>query len=173
MAGESLEREIKRRVEEMGFEFVELEQAGNKARPILRLYLDLPGVRPGEPGISLEECARVSRALEPFLDAREDLSERYVLEVSSPGVERPLVRRGDWERFAGQEVNVRGKAVLAERARRLQGTLLGLRGDEGAEEKVVLRLEDGSEAEFPLADVDRANLVFRWERKGKGGASAE
>ena len=157
---ESLEREVERRVEEAGFEMVELERAGSQARPILRLYVDRPDSEPGKPGVSLDECARLSRLLEPFLDARDDLSDRYVLEVSSPGVERPLVRPRDWERFAGQEVAVKGRDTLAGRAKRLQGELLGLRGD-----AVALRLEGGDEVEFPLADVQRANLVYRWDRK--------
>ena len=158
-----LARAIEEQVEAMGLEMVELEQAGNAARPILRLYIDRPDSVPGDgqTGVSLEDCAAVSRALEPALDAREDLSDRYVLEVSSPGVERPLTRPRDYTRFAGQEVALRGKAALAGRAKRLQGTLVGLRG----EERAVLRLEGGEELEIPLSEIDRANLVFRWERK--------
>ncbi len=165
MAG--LADEIARQVEAMGFEMVELEQAGSKARPILRLSIDLPDSRPGEPSVSLDDCARVSRALEPWLDARQGLSDRYVLEVSSPGVERPLLKPRDWERFAGAEVAVKGRGVLADRARRLEGVLLGLRDDE-AGRRVALRLPDDEEVEIPLADIDRGNLVYRWERGGKG-----
>jgi ribosome maturation factor RimP len=164
---ESLAREMERRVAEMGFEMVELEQAGSKARPILRLYVDRPDSQPGQPGVSLDDCGAISRALEPWLDAHEGLSDRYVIEVSSPGVERPLVRPRDWERFAGAEVAVKGRGVLADRAKRLEGTLLGLRGDEEAR-RVALRLPNGDEVEVPLADIDRGNLVYRWERGGKG-----
>jgi len=163
----SLAAEMEPRVAELGFELVELEQAGSRARPILRLSIDLPDSRPGEPSVSLDDCARVSRALEPWLDRREGLGERYVLEVSSPGVERPLLRPRDWERFAGAEVAVRGRGVLADRARRLEGILLGLRGEEGGR-RVGLRLPDGEEVEIPLAEIDRGNLVYRWERGGKG-----
>jgi ribosome maturation factor RimP len=91
-----------------------------------------------------------------------------VLEVSSPGVERPLVRRRDWRRFAGQEVALKGKAALAGRAKRLQGTLLGLTGSEDADDAAArLKLEDGTEVEVPLGEVERAHLVFRWETKGR------
>lgn len=161
---ETLAGLVERQVESMGLEVVELEQAGNAARPIFRLYIDRPDSvpGPGNPGVSLEDCAAVSRALEPLLDAREDLSERYVLEVSSPGVERPLVKRRDYERFAGQEVALRGKAPLAGRAKRLEGTLGGVRGD-----AVALRLGDGEEVEIPLSEIDRGNLVYRWERKAR------
>jgi ribosome maturation factor RimP len=164
---ESLAREMDRRVEELGYELVELEQAGSRARPILRVSIDRPDSKPGEPGVSLDDCTRVSRALEPWLDQYEGLSDRYVLEVSSPGVERPLLRRRDWTRFAGAEVAVKGKDVLAGRARRLEGVLLGLRGDEG-EDRVALRLPGDEEVEVPLAEIDRGNLVYRWERGGKG-----
>lgn len=164
MAGDNLERELERRVAEMGLELVELERAGSKARPILRVYVDLPDSEPGKPGVTLDQCAAVSRALEPYLDGLEGLSDRYVLEVSSPGVERPLVRRRDWERFAGQEVAVKGRDTLAGRAKRLAGTLEGVTGDEG-QERVRLRLEGGEDAEFPLSEVERANLVYRWDRK--------
>ncbi|MDB4947366.1 MAG: hypothetical protein JWM27_15 [Gemmatimonadetes bacterium] len=165
MADTSLEGEIERRIEEMGLEMVELERAGDRRRPILRLSIDRADSMPGQPGVSLDDCTAVSRALEPMLDAREDLPDTYVLEVSSPGVERPLVRRRDWERFTGVAVAVRGKRLLAERAKRLEGTLLGLRpGAEGGD-AALLRLEDGAEVEIPLAEIDRANLVYRWERK--------
>lgn len=160
---ESLEREIERRVEEMGFELVELERAGDRRKPILRVYVDIPDSVPGQPGISLDQCAAVSRALEPHLDERDDLADTYVVEVSSPGVERPLTRPRDWERFAGQEVALKGRGVLAGRARRLEGTLLGLRDGQ----TVALRLPDGEEVQIPLADVERGNLVYRWERGRK------
>lgn len=160
----TLAHEIERRVEELGFELVELETAGNRARPILRLYVDRPDSVPGQPSVSLDDCTAVSRALEPMLDARDDLAETYVLEVSSPGVERPLTRTRDYRRFAGQEVALRGKQPLAGKAKRLEGELLGLEGEEGAE-TVRLRLSGGEEVEVPLAEVDRAHLVYRWDRK--------
>jgi ribosome maturation factor RimP len=164
---EGLAAGMEPRVAELGFELVELEQAGSKARPILRLSIDLPDSKPGEPSVSLDDCARVSRALEPWLDARPGLSDRYVLEVSSPGVERPLLRPRDWTRFAGAEVAVKGRGVLADRAKRLEGVLLGLRDDDGGQ-RVALRLPNDEEVEIPLADIDRGNLVYRWERGGKG-----
>jgi ribosome maturation factor RimP len=161
----SFAQELERRVEELGYELVVLDRAGSKQRPILRLFVDRPDSRAGEPGVSLDDCTRVSRAVEPWLDGLPELSDRYVLEVSSPGVERPLVRRRDWERFAGADVAVKGREVLAGRARRLEGTLLGVREDGGGE-RVALRLAGGDEVEVPLAEIDRGNLVFRWDRGG-------
>lgn len=157
--GGGLAAEIERIVEGLGYELVEMEAVGSRARPILRVYLDRPDSVPGTPAVTVEDCTAVSRALEPMLDARPDVAERYMLEVSSPGVERPLVRPRDFARFAGQEVSVRGKATLAGKARRLQGELLGLTesGD-----GVKMRLPGGEEVEFPLAEVEKANLVYRW-----------
>lgn len=161
MAGHELEQELEARIDALGFEFVELERTGSRTRPILRVRIDRPGSEPGQ-GVTLEDCARVTRGLEPFLDSRPELGGRYVLEVSSPGVERPLVRARDFERFAGREVALKGHEPLAGRGRRLQGELLGL-VVEGDEARIRLRLEDGEVVEIPRKDVSRAHLVFRWE----------
>jgi ribosome maturation factor RimP len=161
MSDEILEAELEKRVAALGYEFVELERAGSKARPILRVRIDVPDSGPGR-GVSIEDCTRVSRALEPYLDEAPEVSERYVLEVSSPGLERPLVRRRDFERFAGREIVVKGRAGLAGRKeKRLEGELGGVSG-EGEQERITLRLADGSSVEIPRAEIARAHLVFRW-----------
>lgn len=162
MSDESLERELESRVEALGYEFVELERAGSRARPILRLRIDVPGSGPGH-GVSVEDCTRVSRAIEPYLDAEHELSDRYVLEVSSPGVERPLLRRRDFERFTGHEVAVKTTEPLGGGGqKRFEGELVSYQGEGGAE-SLRLRLANGDELEIPRAKVARAHLVFRWE----------
>jgi ribosome maturation factor RimP len=157
---DALERELAERVTRLGLEFVELERAGSKSRPILRVRIDRPDSEPGQ-GVSVADCARVSRELESFLDGLERADSRYVLEVSSPGVERPLLRRSDFERFAGREIAVLGRAVLAGRARRLEGELLGVSGTE-PDESISLRLPGGEVVEVRRGDIERAHLVFRW-----------
>jgi ribosome maturation factor RimP len=157
---DALERELAERVTRLGLEFVELERAGSKSRPILRVRIDRPDSEPGQ-GVSVADCARVSRELESFLDGLERAGSRYVLEVSSPGVERPLIRRTDFERFAGREIAVLGRAVLAGRARRLEGELLGVTGTE-PDESILLRLPGGEVVEVRRGDIERAHLVFRW-----------
>ena len=157
---DELVRELEERVTRLGYEFVELERAGSRSKPILRLRIDVAGSEPGH-GISLDECARVSRELEPFLDADERIGDRYVLEVSSPGVERPLVRRSDFERFAGHEVALAGRIALGAQGRRLEGELIGIEGT-GPAERVVLRLSSGERVEVQRSDIERAHLVFRW-----------
>lgn len=159
-----IDREMEQRVEDLGYELVEIRWGGSGKRPMLKVRIDRLDSIPGE-GVTVDECAKVSRALEPWLDEHEQLSERYVLEVSSPGVDRPLVRSRDFERFRGQHVAVMGrdKEVLADRATRLEGELLGL-ADEGSEsEAVLLRLPNGEEVRVPRSEIRKAHLVYTWK----------
>ncbi|MGQ0562974.1 MAG: ribosome maturation factor RimP [Gemmatimonadota bacterium] len=161
MADDALEREIEAHVAALGYELVELEQAGSKARPILRLRIDREESAPDQ-AVTLDDCTRVSRSVEAFLDAREDLGERYVLEVSSPGVERPLVKRRDFERFAGQEVALKTAHPVGELGKRVQGVL---RGVSPADE---IEIAIGNEiVRVPRDDVKKAHLVFRWDQTNK------
>ena len=160
MAQSSLTDVVEERVEALGFELVELERTGSKNRPVFRVRVDRPGSVPGE-GVGLDDCARISRSIEEYLDEQESIPSNYVIEVSSPGVERPLVKRRDFERFAGHEVAVKGYGPLAGRGRRLEGELLGIEGGPD-EEKVRLRLEDGEEVSVGRSEIARATLVFRW-----------
>jgi ribosome maturation factor RimP len=162
-----LERIAESLLERMGFELVDLERAGHRARPILRLRIDRRDMQPGA-GVTVDDCAAVSRALEEVLDARADLLPSYILEVSSPGVERPLRKRRDFERYLGREVSVRGFQPLVGRSKHIVGLLLGIE-DSGADERLRLRTADGSEIEIPLGAIAKANLVFRWEDSGRSG----
>jgi ribosome maturation factor RimP len=157
-----IDHEMERRVEDLGFELVEVLWGGSGRRPILKVRVDRPGSTKGE-GVTVDECAQVSRALEPWLDEHEGLSEKYVLEVSSPGVDRPLVRARDFERFRGEQVAVKGKEVLLGRTTRLEGELLGLAGAGTDEESVLLRLGDGEEVRIPRSEIRKAHLVFTWK----------
>jgi ribosome maturation factor RimP len=158
---DELEQQIEERVAGLGYELVELERAGSKTRPILRIRVDRPSLAPGAAGVTVDDCARVSRAVEAYLDEASDVGERYVLEVSSPGVERPLVRAADFKRFAGSEIAVKLSKARVGGKKRVEGELVGLEGAVG-EERIRLRLQDGSTMDIPRADVTRANLIFRW-----------
>lgn len=151
--------ELEARLEGLGYELVAAEWGGSNARPLLRLRIDVPGASRGQ-GVTVDDCTRVSRALEAWLDGVEALPERYVLEVSSPGLDRPLVRDADFERFRGEWIAVKGRTVLAERARRLEGELLGMDTENRA---VRLRLQDGAEVSIPKGEITGAHLVFRWD----------
>jgi ribosome maturation factor RimP len=157
-----LAEELEARLERMGFELVEAGWAGSPRRPILRVRMDLPDSVPGS-GVTVDHCAEVSRALEAWLDAEATIPERYVLEVSSPGVERPLVRPRDWVRFAGERVVVKGRDLQGSGGNRLEGELLGL-ADDGREPLfAVIRLSAGEEVRVPLDRIEKAHLQFRWD----------
>jgi ribosome maturation factor RimP len=157
-----IEAELEGRVVDLGYELVEVRWGGSGRRPQLKLRIDRPDSIPGA-GVTVEECAQVSRALEPWLDGHEGLPERYVLEVSSPGVDRPLVRARDFERFRGERVALIGRDVLLGRSTRLEGELLGLTDEGSAAEAVQLRLPDGEEVGVPRSEIRKAHLVFEWK----------
>jgi ribosome maturation factor RimP len=156
-----LERILEDRIADLGFEFVELERTGSRTRPVLRIRIDRPESAPGH-GVTVDDCAAVSRALESVLDNEPKVAERYILEVSSPGIERPLVRLRDYQRFAGKEIALRSRVPLEGLGKRIEGTLLGLTG-EGPDSRIKLALEGGRTVDIPHADVVRAHLVFRWD----------
>ena len=146
-------------VEELGFEVVSLERGGGKRRRLVRVRIDRPDSTPGRSSVTVEDCALVARSLRELLGslgAGQDLT----LEVSSPGVERPLTKPRDFERFAGQRVRVRGFATLAGRAKVLEGELLGLGEDES--EVFVLDL-GGDRVEIRFDALASARLVYAWD----------
>lgn len=155
--------EVEARLERMGFELVEGGWVGSPRRPIFRIRMDLPDSVPGKGGVNIDQCAAVSRELEPWLDAHPEVPERYVLEVSSPGVERPLTREADFHRFAGERVAVKGDGPLAGRARRLEGVLLGLEEGEAGSRRIRLKLDNGDEVTIPREEISRAHLVYSWD----------
>jgi ribosome maturation factor RimP len=163
-----IDRELEARIEALSMELVDVEWGGSGRRPVLRIRVDFPDSEPGR-GVTVHDCARVSRELEPWLDGHDALPERYVLEVSSPGVERPLKRRRDFERFAGQEVVIRGHGPLGGTgSNRIQGVLEGVEVEGGAGEEfaVSVRTKEGDTVRVVRDEISRANLVFRWEEEG-------
>jgi ribosome maturation factor RimP len=136
----------------MGYELVDVEYLREGPQWILRVYLDKQG------GVTLDDCTEFSRALGPALDVEEVIATEYALEVSSPGLERPLKKPRDFERFAGKTVAVKtyGPIPNAKGApqKNFQGTLLGLRGDQ-----IALEAEGGAVA-IPLSAVAKAHLVL-------------
>lgn len=120
----------------------------------LQVRIDRPDSRPGR-GVTIEDCTAVSRALEAWLDATQVLGSRYVLEVSSPGIERPLRWREHWERFRGYDVNVRIRGMGRRRA-----TIVDVRENPDA---VVLDFADGASEEVWLEQVQDATLAVDWD----------
>lgn len=157
--------ELEARIEGLGYELVDVQWTGTARRPLVRIRIDRPaggcGAVPAE-GVTVEDCARVSRALEGWLDGLRAMPERYVLEISSPGVDRPLNRACDFKRFTGRKVAVKGDGPLAGRATRLEGELLGLAECGTGKELVRLRLPGGDEVEIPRTEITGARLVCEW-----------
>ena len=147
------------RLSRLGYELVQLEWAGVPRRPVIRLRVERSALdRP----VSLDDCTRVSRSIEGWLDRDARMPERYVLEVSSPGLDRPLTRDGDFRRFRGRRISVTGTAPLRGRTSHLEGELLGLvQGGEG-QASIRLRLRGGDEMDIPRSRVAGARLVHDW-----------
>ena len=107
----------------------------------------------------IEDCEAASRALSPVFDVEDPIDREYRLEISSPGIDRPLVRRSDFERHAGHEIKIE-MAVAQEGRKRFRGVLLGVEG-----EAARLRRKDAAEGEetdvlLPIADMAEARLVL-------------
>lgn len=151
---------IEKAVEALGFEVVTIERGGGRKRPLIRLRIDRPDSPPGQSAVSVDDCARVSRSVREVLESEGGGGEDWILEVSSPGVERPLVKPRDYARFAGLRVRVRGYGPLAGRGRELEGTLLGL--EEGDGETIALEVE-GERVQVPFESVAAARLVYSWD----------
>ena len=142
-----------------GVELVDVRHQVEHDGAVLRILIELPDQEslPKGVGVSLENCTRVSRAVSQLLDADETvIPGHYRLEVSSPGVERPLVKPIDFERYAGREVQVATKAAIDNR-KTFTGTLAGLRDGQ-----VLLRDTKGDEFVLPFDEIAKAHLVFRF-----------
>ncbi|BAV34338.1 ribosome maturation protein RimP [Sulfuricaulis limicola] len=136
-------------VSAMGFELVDVEMAGSHHSPTLRVYIDSPR------GVNVDDCAKVSRQLSALLDVEDPLPGQYTLEVSSPGLDRPLVKPEDFRRFVGETVKVKMQQPVLGR-RNFSGRLV-----EVATDHVVVEVDKES---FSLAfdDMERARLVPRF-----------
>jgi ribosome maturation factor RimP len=158
MSADALIAPIRDHLAGLGFELADLRRVGTLARPILQVRVDRPGSRPGQ-GVTADDCAAVSRSLERFLESRAMVGPRYVLEVSSPGLERPLRWPEHWRRSVGRRARVRADALGGRR----QVEIVAVPDDE----HVTVRGPDGTEVTVALADVRDARLV--WEGPGKPG----
>lgn len=150
---ETLERVVTSELDRLGYDLVELRAAGSRARPSLQVRID----RRDGAAVTVEDCAIVSRAVEARLDAEQHVGVEYVLEVSSPGIERPLHRVSDWRRFVGKRASVLSPALHG----REEVEIVGVEGNEGAE-SVIVRTARGTEQRIALADVKDARLAFTW-----------
>ena len=159
---------IEETIESLGFEVVSQERGGGRRRPLLRIRIDRPDSEPGRSAVSVDDCAAVTRAVRDVLEQEGGAEQDWVLEVSSPGVERPLTKARDFDRFSGEIIRVRGYQALVDRSKELEGTLLGM--VEGGSETFALQVGD-RRVEVALSAVASARLVYSWDG-GQGSRSA-
>lgn len=157
---ETLEAIVASEIRPIGLELFELKLGGSKSRPVLDVRVE----REDGEKVTVENCAAASRAIETRLEEMEFGGRRYVLEVSSPGIERPLRNAADWQRFVGRPAVVTTNAPGDPAGRRTDEVeIAGVEGASG-QEIVIVRNERGQERRFPLAAVERARLAFHWTR---------
>ncbi|HYA38044.1 MAG TPA: ribosome maturation factor RimP [Candidatus Methylomirabilis sp.] len=136
-------------VSAMGFELVDVELAGSHHNPTLRVYIDSPA------GVTVDNCADVSRQLSALLDVEDPLPGHYTLEVSSPGLDRPLVKPDDFRRFVGETIKVKMHQPILGR-KNFAGRLV-----EVATDHVVVEV-DKEHYDLAFEGMERARLVPRF-----------
>ena len=140
-------------LQEKGYHIVRVQLQGSK-RKTLQIMIE----KLDETNISVDDCASVSRVASVLLDVNDPIHESYVLEVTSPGVDRPLVLKEDYTRFSGSMAKIELKIPL-EGQRRFQGVLLGVEGD-----LIKIELTPQKEvAEFAFSDIQKAKLIPDYE----------
>ena len=137
--------ELEPELAEMGFELIEVEFGRHGRTDILTLFIDRDG------GVTIDDCTSASRQVSAVLDKDDFIESQYTLEVSSPGIARPLRKPSDFERFAGERIKVKTVTPVEGRSR-FAGVLRGY-----CDGMVALEI-DGSEYQIHLENVKRANL---------------
>ena len=136
-----------------GYELVDVEFKNELGSWVLRVYIDNPRA---EGGVGLDDCAQVSRELSAVLDVEDAVPGHYSLEVSSPGLNRPLKKEADFARFLGKKAKIRTRHPVGESRRNFSGTLVEVAGG-----KVKIDVGD-QVCEVPVDDVEKANLVYEF-----------
>ena len=149
MLTESLVEAFRTRLEALGFDLADLRIGGTPNRPLVQVRIDCP-----PRNVTVEDCSRVSRALEQWLDASGPLGNRYVLEVSSPGIERPVRWHRHWVQFVGRDVNVKVAGLGRIRARIVAVP---------DQETVVLAPQGGLERTYRFEQIRDARLASETE----------
>ena len=134
-------------VEGLGYEVVDIEYRPHPTNGLLRIYIDGPN------GIQLEDCQAVSHQISSLLDVEDPIPGQFNLEISSPGMDRPLRKVADFERFTGEVIKVKLTVPTLEGQRNFTGTLKGIKNEE-----VILEM-DGETHYLPLDTIDKARIV--------------
>ena len=153
-------------VRDAGFDLVEVQSGRETTGWVVRLFIDAIGTGAGEGSVAVShaDCERVSRDLSAALDVADLIPHAYQLEVSSPGLDRPLRRERDFARYAGQSARIR-LAEGVEGRRNFSGTICGAQGG-------LVEIEcEGRSYQLPIEQVAKANLIPDWEREFHRSAS--
>jgi ribosome maturation factor RimP len=154
---EKIEKLVQPLLDELNCELVDLEYQREQRGWVLRFFLDKPG------GINLDDCAMASREISSLLDVENIISTAYSLEVSSPGIERPLKKAQDFKRFTGQLAKIKTLNAIdpdgtGKNKKTFVGTLSGVEGDD-----LLLLLKQQTDAiRIPLLQIDKANLHYEF-----------
>lgn len=132
----------------MGYDLVRVQISGSQ-----NMTLQVMAERADGDEMTVEDCADISRNISTVLDVEDPITDAYTLEVSSPGLDRPLVRLGDYVRFAGYEVRIDTRSAVVDR-KRFRGLLEGVDGD------TVHIVVDGEDYAIPFDEISRAKLVL-------------
>jgi ribosome maturation factor RimP len=157
---QQIEAQLREVVEGLGYELVLVKYGGPPRRPVLTVFIDREG------GVTLGDCERVAQRLSVLLDVLDPIASSYELVVSSPGVERPLVRERDYIRFAGRQAALKTHTATGQQ-RLIEGTLRGV------QEADVLVEHDGVVEAIPLASIEQAHLVYHWEEEQPGAGACK
>jgi ribosome maturation factor RimP len=147
---EAISEIIERVAAREGLELVHWEAVGPRNNFVLRIYIDKPG------GVTHGDCERVSNQVGTLLDVEDLIPNRYVLEVSSPGIERGLYKRADYERFSGSRIKVRVSEPI-DGQRNFRGKLIGL-----IDEKISLDADGRGQIEIPYEQIVKANIEYEF-----------
>jgi len=142
-------------------ELVHAEVAGPEGHPIVRLFIDKPG------GVAHDDCSKVSHQVSTVLDVEDFIHSAYVLEVSSPGLERGLYKRADYERFAGSRAKIKVRSPINGQ-RNFRGLILGV-----ADDNVIVADQTSGRVEIPLEGIVKANLEADLESELRLGSRPE
>jgi len=137
---------LKPAAEALGYEFLGIEYIGQGAHSVLRLYID------HENGINVDDCTKVSHQASGILEVEDPISSQYTLEVSSPGLDRPLFTLPHFKKVVGQEINVRCHRGVDGR-RKFKGKLLEI------DKEILVIQVDNQSYEVDFGDIDKANLI--------------
>ncbi len=145
---DQLEKLVEPIVNDLGYELVDIEMVTENQRWVLRVYIDNPS------GVTLEDCEVVSTNLDYLLDEEDPIPHSYMLEVSSPGAERPLKKPKDFINFAGKKVFVKTYIKIGGR-KNFKGKLIGLEDD-----LVLIETDNEGEVKVPMGKITKAHLLL-------------